>query len=106
MSANNWAVCPACLARVEAEKEGQRAATAEAYGKVPVEEFDALRSEASKPIDRERLRTFREDWEIGVDEDSVIVSYTGACSVCGLCCNIKNEEHSLTLMNGQVWPGA
>jgi len=108
MSANNWAVCPRCRARAEDEKAGQQAAVAEAYGKVPVEEFDALRAEASKTVDLEGLRTFREDWDLGVftGGDDVEVHYTGGCTVCGLKAKV-DTRHPLIDEFGKAWaPGA
>lgn len=81
MSADNWAVCPACGAEAEAAKTAQHEAVANAYGHVPVEEFDRLRSEAAKPY--EPNHTFREDYETYLDGTDVIVIYEGRCTVCG-----------------------
>lgn len=61
MSADNWALCPKCRQKAIAETEQLRATAAEAYGKVPVEEFDNLRAKADLGVTIER--TFREDWE-------------------------------------------
>ena len=83
MSADNWAICPSCLAKAEADKSALEAEVASAYGKVPVEAFDALRERANVPINREKLRTFREDYEFWIDGTTVRVSYKGGCHVCG-----------------------
>jgi hypothetical protein len=57
MSADNWALCPACLART--------------------------RRETIHETDIESLRTFREDYELGVQEDGTFyVRYRGGCTKC------------------------
>ena len=83
MSADNWATCPSCWNRAEAEKTAQHEAVVAAYGHVPVEEFDLLRAAATEPIDVRSCQTFREDWEIGLTGTVVDVIYKGRCTVCG-----------------------
>lgn len=83
MSANNWAVCPSCLKAKEDAKAAQQAAVVEAYGKVPVEEFDRLRSTANAPINFDALKTFRENYEFWINGSTIEVTYDGGCSVCG-----------------------
>lgn len=83
MSADNWAVCPSCLAVAEETKAAQARLAQEAYGHVEIEEFDRLRIEASTPINQDKLRTFREDYEFWMDGTVVNVSYDGRCTVCG-----------------------
>lgn len=93
MSADNWAVCPRCRKREEARiADLQRRAT-EAYGQLPVDEFDALRAEAAKGIDLQKLCTFREDYEIwGADDGTVRVNYSGECQACGLDLHFEHEH--------------
>lgn len=94
MSADNWAVCPRCKAREEARIAELKRRADEAYGKIPVAEFDALRREAETPLDAEKFRTFREDWEIGIFEPDLrqlFISYAGSCSVCGLEAEHRHE---------------
>ena len=105
MSADNWAVCPMCYAGATTKRDEARRVAAEAYGKVPVEEFDRLRAEGDCEIDTEDLRTFREDWDIGVYDceanrpsSHMLVSYEAQCSVCGLKVDFKHEQ--------RVWPPA
>lgn len=93
MSADNWAICPRCRARAAAVKDALIAKLAEAYGKVPVEEFDALRAEAEEPLHLENLQTFREDYEFYGAEDGVVTaSYSGSCKTCGLSLSFKDEH--------------
>ena len=93
MSADNWAVCPRCLKAARAEQARAEEAARAAYGAAPVEEFDRLRAEAAKGIDAERLRTFREDWYIGIlDDGEFRVSYKGSCNVCHLHHEFKHDE--------------
>lgn len=100
MSADNWAVCPRCLARAREAEAEQLAAVMASYGKVPVEEFDQARA-AIKPVNPEDFRTFREDYEItGADECVVKVSYGGGCGKCGLGLRFT-DEHPLPLEDGR-----
>lgn len=58
MSADNWAICPRCL--------------------------DRTRRETIHEVDIETLRTFREDFDQGMDEDGTFsVHYKGGCATCG-----------------------
>lgn len=71
-----------------------------AYGKVPVDEFDALRDAYAEkerlyvnPEDHNEFRTFREDYEFyGADEGVVHVRYGGQCTKCGTGTTI-NQDH-------------
>lgn len=87
MSASNWARCPRCTERAEADFRARDAAIQASYGQVPVGEFDAARRALA--ADRSELErrhsTFREDYEIyGAEDGEVIVSYSGRCDTCGL----------------------
>lgn len=94
MSADNWAVCPACYSEAldEWERLGKR--VDESYGKIPVEEFDILRQEYNEGVEEEDYRTFREDYEFWVPEDDGVVkfSYKGYCKVCGVGTEFKEER--------------
>jgi len=90
MSADNWAVCPKCQHDREKKALDMEEAVVEAYGKVPVGEFDALRAaadqaraEADNAEDHNEFRTFREDYEIyGAEGGEILVTYSGGCSNC------------------------
>lgn len=93
MSADNWAVCPKCLDDAQKASDALQAEMDASYGKIPLNEFDELRSRADADIDMDKITTFREDYEFwGADEGVVHVSYSGHCGVCGTKCNFK-EEH-------------
>ena len=82
MSASNWAICPKCKHDEENRITELRKRAAEAYGTIPVEEFDALRAAAEIP--EPSKQTFREDYKIyGAETGEVTVSYSGHCEVCG-----------------------
>ncbi len=83
MSADNWTTCPKCEAAHKAAIEAARTATAEAYGRVPREEFDALDRKADALKDRALPLTLREDYEIGVRGTAFEVNYGGSCDECG-----------------------
>ena len=85
MSADNWAQCPRCAFRRRTAICDLLAKAAQAYGSVPVTEFDQMRKAAAdlecQPIEP----TFREDYEIsGAEDGEVVVSYSGSCNRCGL----------------------
>lgn len=83
MSADNWATCPKCLAEAKAKKAALEHAVQDAYGKVPIEEFDEMRTEAEKPVNIDQ--TLREDYELFIEEDTGLfrVIYDGFCKTCG-----------------------
>ena len=98
MSADNWAHCPRCKARLLAELRASQAALDEAYGKVSLAEFDQMRDDYEKKAQTygappESARTFREDYDFdGVEEGYVTASYRGSCSVCGLKLAFEHTE--------------
>lgn len=84
MSADNWEVCPKCLAKAKEAADKKRAGIYAQYGKVSPEEFDRLRGGLSA-VDPEDFRSFREDYEFyGASEGELRVSYSGGCQECGL----------------------
>ena len=98
MSADNWAICPRCKSkRVKAADAAQRKAD-DAYGKVDVEEFDRLRSEARRMAaeaisESHDYRTFREDYEIyGAEDGEVVIRYSGGCTRCDLSLTVESEH--------------
>lgn len=92
MSADNWAICPHCLKKAEADLAELFLKVAESYGQIPLPEFDALRQRADQGIDTAALRTFREDYEFyGAEDGIVIASYKGRCHVCGAHVEFKHE---------------
>lgn len=92
MSASNWAICPRCLDRANAQAARKAAAVAKKYGQVPVEEFDQLRA-ALKPVKPEDYRTFREDYEFyGAEGGLVTATYGGQCSKCSLGVEFQEDR--------------
>lgn len=92
MSADNWAVCPFCLAQAEAEKSILQSRVLDDYGVLPIEEWDALRAEAAAELDENKLTTFREDYEIYIADTTVHVTYSGHCQTCGAGVDFKDER--------------
>lgn len=77
----------------------QEAEVDEAYGKVPIEEFDRKRASLAKAQELlagdDIFRTFREDYEFhGAEDGAVSVVYKGSCTKCGLKMDIK-EVHPI-----------
>jgi hypothetical protein len=104
MSADNWAVCPKCLAADVAEYEARADKFAAAYGKVPEDEYKRLRDEVGDhPTQADREPTFREDYDIGTSGDGVfVVSYRGGCANCDLnhTFNHRNQIYAKESANG------
>ncbi|HMM95294.1 hypothetical protein [Phycicoccus sp.] len=99
MSADRYSVCPACVAGLATKIAELKTELAAAYGKVPVDLYEAKRdliTELQNQLDTvgnaQHTRTFREDWEFETpDLDSVAWSYTGACTRCGATASGRGE---------------
>ena len=83
MSVSNWALCPNCK-KIAYEKEvALKAKVANAYGKVPADEYLRMREESAVTLPIEK--TLREDWDLGIQIDgSFDCNYHGQCEVCRL----------------------
>lgn len=103
MGADNWAICPRCLKKkIEAhQKATQEAINAveSSYGKVTIEEFEALvrnlrELEGRDPSEiPEKDFTLREDYEIGTDESGTFgVNYRCSCKECGFSFKYNHDE--------------
>lgn len=93
MSADNWADCPRCKVIREAALTERERAVENAYGKVPVAEFDAMRAELERDANTLIDPTFREDYEIYGAEDGVVkVRYQGRCKDCGLSLKFEHDH--------------
>lgn len=100
MSADNWSVCPLCAKRRDERLAEMTRALDAAYGFVPVEEFDRLRSERDEFANTEPDETFREDYEFwGADVGELNASYRGSCDRCGL--THKFEHHETFILVGK-----
>jgi hypothetical protein len=92
MSADNWKVCPKCLARNLAELRELQKAVDAAYGKVPKEEYMKLRVDVDN-FAHLKEENFREDYEIYTDDKlQLTVSYYGQCTVCEETKTFKYDE--------------
>ncbi len=84
MSADNWTLCPRCIAQRKANIVATRAEADAAYGKVPVEEWLSLNEAAQVAHIEDGKRNFREDYDIGIDNDGQVdINYSGHCNECG-----------------------
>jgi hypothetical protein len=92
MSADNWAKCPRCKARLGAEIARRGSEVEASYGQVPAAEYGQAVSDLAEMATTPLEATFREDYEIyGADEGTVVVSYSGFCEVCRLTLTFKSE---------------
>ena len=97
MSADSWTTCPRCTERLDETKASEARRLADAYGKVDLEEYEAMKSEIAKVQALTPNENFREDYEFyGAEDGEVTASYGGSCKDCGLKVSFK---HSV-----QFWP--
>lgn len=107
MSADNWAVCPRCKERHEQAADALRQTADQAYGRLPVEEWIALRNEAAAHAEPYEEQEFREDFEIyGAESGTVKVSYMGCCTRCGLHLEFKHEHPLFARLTNAETPNA
>lgn len=93
MSADNWTVCPRCVAHTNERRAMRLAEIDDMYGKVPVAEFDAAREDLAAELAIEHEESFREDYEFwGSEEGTVRASYKGACQKCGLKVSFEHQH--------------
>lgn len=92
MGADNWAICPRCKKKAEADYADAVRAAGEAYGKVSAEEY--VRMVAALPQEEpDLIPTLREDYELGTSEDGKFyVIYSGGCNVCGFSHKFRHDE--------------
>ena len=93
MSADNWAICPACYKREIANLEEQKKKFVTAYGKISEEKYLELQKIIEKGIDKESFRTLREDYNIHTEEYGTFsVEYRCSCSICNFNYNYEHTE--------------
>ncbi len=91
MSADNWRRCPQCLKTAKDKQDKLKLKAGESYGKVPKDEYLKMLKDAETEPQIEE--TFREDYELGTDEDgNLYVSYHGGCNVCSYAHSFKHEQ--------------
>lgn len=100
MSADNWAICPSCVAVAEADAKAARLAVEDVYGKVSAEEYIA-RTQALKEVDPEAHRTLREDYETYTEEGYMKVHYRVACTTCNLAGEMNESKLFWTPPSGR-----
>ena len=92
MSADNWTACPACIKLADQEYEELERRVHTDYGKITVEEYSRLLMAVKKKPELDS--TFREDYELGVDEDGLfMVKYRGRCTECRLSVTFDHTEN-------------
>jgi len=97
MGADNWGVCPRCEKNHQKEIEKRNKALAAAYGKLPVDEFLALKKDTEDFTNKEPEQTLREDYGIGTEADGKFsVGYRCSCKTCGFTFNFEHTEQLKT----------
>ncbi len=96
MTADHWTYCLQCVRRADKAQEEQRQQVRASYGEIPIEQFEVARMAAAidhELRDDERLFTFREDWDQGVETDgTMFVKYSGRCSECNWGIDFEHTE--------------
>ena len=83
MSADNWSLCPNCIAKCIAAREKAWMDAEESYGKVSRAVYDAAVLSVEKMHPEPDRHTLREDYEIGISIDGVFeINYRCYCNVC------------------------
>lgn len=102
MSADNWAVCPRCVAGARKARREALSALEAAYGAVPLEEYKAMQAAIPpQPKALEDHSNFREDYSIYNDDHGTVrVSYSGGCHVCHLQVSFDHEIDILEAAGG------
>ena len=91
MGANNWTTCPKCMKMAVQKKAEVQKQMKEGYGKILIEKYEELRTEAAKVISFEE--TFREDYEFDMNNDGTFTAgYRGHCDRCCFLHEYKHEE--------------
>lgn len=92
MSADSWTTCPRCKASREATNESKIEAIMATYGKISPMEWENARVSIDAILTDKLRETFREDYEFyGADSGTVIASYSGKCSTCGLAVHFDHR---------------
>lgn len=94
MSADNWAICPQCVKNLENEVTQLRNKLAENYGKIPANTYlQLVREVESKEKNKITDPTLREDYEIGIDQESTFdIVYSASCTVCSYSFKYKYQQ--------------
>ena len=98
MSADNYAICPRCLA----EARAYATATLDMLRDrgVPEETISKLTKGALDKVNPEDYRTWREEYQFyGASSGFITVDYYGECQECGLSLSFE-DEHRIRGLDG------
>lgn len=94
MGADRYSTCPRCQSRKDRQVTDNNARLADAYGRLPLPEFDKLRAEietfAADPVPQ----TLREVYEFvpPIDDGELRIVYTAWCQTCDLRAEIDETR--------------
>lgn len=94
MGADRYSVCPRCQSRKDRQVISNNGRLQEAYGKLPLEEFDALRDEVEHFEAEPVPQALREDYEFEppVDDGVLVIRYKAFCGDCELSFTIEEDR--------------
>jgi len=90
MGADNWTTCHICNKKLIDKYDKNLEKVKATYGKVTAEEYEKniqLAKLAPSTIEH----TLREDYEIGIEDGVLYISYNGTCSRCKFSFDYKKE---------------
>lgn len=91
MSADRWGTCPKCKKKWDADTKQAKLDCAEAYGKIPSEEYLERLAKVCNPVDLEE--TLRQDWSITVSNSGEFeIEFSCFCRVCKLQYTYAGKE--------------
>lgn len=83
MSANRWVHCPVCQRKMETARAEAYQQVLEKYGKLSAEDYTQQLHEAEQLPTKVPTASLREDYEIGIDGESLVMTYSCRCARCG-----------------------
>ena len=90
MSADNWSKCPKCKRKQAKSQEKSLENLKKKYGKISPEEYVQMTNKIHNSPERLK-ETLREDYEIYLEDDILIIVYAASCQECDFYYEYKNE---------------
>lgn len=92
MSADNWTVCPKCVANRVKDVENAQSIIDSGYGAVSEQVYKDALTLLNLNHKYVQPKTLREDWEIGIFDGQFEYSYRASCRACDFRFNRSEEE--------------
>jgi len=96
MSADNWTYCPMCKLNTKKRQLTLEKECIDQYGKISLQEYEKLQTKLKNIKNSDQDTTLKEDYEIGIFDEDLIINYHASCSMCNFEFNFK-ETKSLNI---------